>query len=178
MIPFHKFILLDAARIGAEIEKAKDLNTVFDSLYRGESEVKLSSVAPYLFTLNREREFVNWYFEKGWGDSWGVLAYSLEDTKRLIRHFRTLLMVKTESGVDLYFRFYDPRVLRIFLPTCDAKQLEEFFGPVDYYICEDEDPNFGLVFSFSKGILDSLKITKDQAITFEPGQKKKRFSFF
>ena len=28
----------------------------------------------------------------------------------------------------LYFRFYDPRVLESFLPTCSEEQLDEFFG--------------------------------------------------
>ena len=58
----------------------------------------------------------------------------------------------------MYFRFYDPRVLRIFLPTCDAAQLKEFFGPVAHFICEDEDPAFGLVFSLEQGKLKTEKV--------------------
>ncbi len=53
----------------------------------------------------------------------------------------------------MYFRFYDPRVLRIFLPTCDRSQILEFFGPVKIFICEDEDPEHILLFSHQNGEL-------------------------
>ena len=72
-------------------------------------------------------------------------------------HFRKFLIIETDDFTKLYFRFYDPRVLRIFLPTCSDNQLEEFFGPVDRFICEDEDADFALVFSLSKGKLITEK---------------------
>jgi len=172
------FILLDAARLEDEMDTAKSLNPFFDLLYRGQSEETLASVAPYIFQNKQGSEFDRWYFEKGWGGSWCVLLYSQEDMKALHKHFRRFLMVKTEDGEELYFRFYDPRVLRIFLPTCDKDQLKEFFGLVDYFICEDEDPGFGLVFSLYDGLLNQERITKEAIMDFEPPAKKKRFSFF
>jgi hypothetical protein len=173
------YILLDAARMDPEIITAKELNPRFDSLYRGRSEESLSSVAPYLFTLDKETEFRKWYFDKGWGDSWGVLVYSSEDLKTLVKHFRQFLMVKTEDGEELYFRFYDPRVLRVFLPTCDSRQLKEFFGPVDYFICEDEDPTFADIYCLNNYELVASKITKEEVLTFNPViTNKHRFSFF
>jgi hypothetical protein len=172
------YLLLDAARMEDEIEIAKEMNPDFDSLYRGRSEETLSSVAPYIFKVNRGEQFEKWYFEKGWGVSWGVLVYSQDDMKSLHKHFRQFLMVKTEDGEELYFRFYDPRVLRIFLPTCDKQQLKEMFGPVDCFICEDEDPSNGLVFSFDNDRLHTEKISKEIVMNFEPGEKKKRFSIF
>jgi hypothetical protein len=64
--------------------------------------------------------------------------------------------VKTEQGKMLYFRFYDPRVLRIFLPTCDAMQLRELFGDaIDSFILEDEDPAFAIRFWQENGVLKS-----------------------
>jgi len=38
------------------------------------------------------------------------------------------------------FRFYDPRVLRVFLPTCTSKEVLEFFGPITRYVLEGEEP--------------------------------------
>jgi hypothetical protein len=38
----------------------------------------------------------------------------------------------------MYFRFYDPRVLRIFLPTCDQDQLLTFFGRIRSFWTENE----------------------------------------
>jgi hypothetical protein len=50
------------------------------------------------------------------------------------KHLRRLLMVKLDDGGRrLYFRFYDPRVLRAFLPTCSVRQDEEMFGDRDIH---------------------------------------------
>ena len=46
-----------------------------------------------------------------------------------------LLWVRDEGQRQLYFRFYDPRVLPVFLPTCDAEQRRQVFGPVEKLYC-------------------------------------------
>jgi hypothetical protein len=174
-----RYILFDSARMEVEIVTAKEMNKNFFSLFNGIFDEKsLSNIAPYIFAFPSDTPLSEWYFEKGWGDSWGVLVYSQEDMKYLHKHFRKFLMVKTEDGEELYFRFYDPRVLRIFLPTCDQQQLKEFFVPVDYFICEDEDPGYGLIFSLEERSLETKKVTKEEVMRFDPGQRKRRFSFF
>ena len=172
------YILLDAARMDSEFATAKALNNNFDSLYRGQSEETLASVAPYIFRVDRGQEFERWYFDQGWGDSWGVIVLSQDDMKSLHKHFRKFLMVQTEDGEELYFRFYDPRVLRVFLPTCDRDQLKEFFGEIDCFICEDENPEFGIVFSLQDGCLQQQQVTKARAMVYEPEVKKRRFAIF
>jgi hypothetical protein len=171
-------IILDAARMGEKIGKAKELNPDFCSLYHGMSEQSLASVAPYLFPFDPQTEFGKWYMQNGWGDSWGILVYSESDLKSLVKHFRHFLMVKKEDGEQLYFRFYDPRVLRVFLPTCDEMQLRDFFGPIDNFIGEDEDPANGLVFSLHNGQLKVDNIKKDEVVSFHPGIKKRKFWLF
>jgi hypothetical protein len=172
------FILLDAARMGGDILNAKGLNPDFDSLYRGKSEAHLAAVSPYLFSIQHNTEFENWFLQKGWGDSWGILVFSNSELKTLVKHFRQFLMILTEDKKDLYFRFYDPRVLRIFLPTCNREQLKEFFGPVEYFVCEDEEPGSALIFSLHDEELKIKRITKDEVIAFNPVFKKKKFLFF
>jgi len=44
-------------------------------------------------------------------------------------------------------------VMRGYLPTCDPKQLAEFFGPVDFYIAEGEAPARAHAWSLSNGQL-------------------------
>lgn len=171
------FTLLDSARIGVDIIRAKELNPDHDSLYRGTPEQSLASVAPYLFSFDPHTEFGSWYFQNGWGNSWGILIYSDIDMKALVKHLRHFLKVKKEDGEQLYFRFYDPRVLRVFLPTCDERQLMDFFGSIDYFICEDEDYNTGLVYSLGNGKLINEKIKRDEVVNFHPVRKRK-FGFF
>ncbi len=138
-------VILDAARMEHEMAIAQKLNSEGVSLFREDPE-DLAEVAPYLFNCIEKSQFYNWVLNTGWGKAWGIFCITTIDFNELRRHFRRFLMVKTEDGLQLYFRFYDPRVLRIFLPTCDAFQLREFFGPITRFICEDEDPEFALVF--------------------------------
>ena len=152
------FILLDAARMNEAMDEAKKLNPSHKSLYISAGNELLQSVAPYLFQFENQGEFNNYFIEKGWGDSWGVLVSTRVSFDEVYKHFRRFLMVKTEDGVELFFRFYDPRVLRIFLPTCDTNQLKEFFGPIQSFLLEVEDLRFGIKFWLQNGILQSKKI--------------------
>ena len=77
------------------------------------------------------------------------------DFAEVIRHFQSLVAVHDEDGNALYFRYYDPRVLRIYLPTCRAGEVLTFFGPVDLYLMEDEDPAAALRMSHDAGALRS-----------------------
>jgi hypothetical protein len=124
--------------MGDSILKAMELNKNHDSLYRGRSEEKLYRVAPYVFTCEGQEEFVKWLLESGWGMSWMILFESERMMSDVHRHFRKFLVVKTEEGKELYFRFYDPRVLKIFLPTCDNTQILEFFGPIRNFFVEGD----------------------------------------
>ena len=150
------FCILDAARVGREMEEAFTLNPNHDCLYTGEAKTDLGGVAPWLFRLDVDPSgFQSWFTEKGWGDSWGILIATDASFEACREHFRKFLEVRTPDGEECYFRFYDPRVLRAFLPSCDPQQIIEFFGPVDYFITEnDKGPN-ALRFSHRNGRLQS-----------------------
>jgi hypothetical protein len=60
--------------------------------------------------------------------------------KRLRHHLRTLLVVKSWSGERMLFRYYDPRVLRAYLPTCTSDELRTVFGPVPQYYTRVKPP--------------------------------------
>jgi hypothetical protein len=96
----------------------------------------LAAVAPYLVGLGTTDRVFDWLWEQGWGESWGIFLWSLVSPDTLRAHFRRLTMVRSDAGERLLFRFYDPRVLRTFLPTCDAAQSEEIFGPVQRFTME------------------------------------------
>ena len=130
-------ILLDAARMGPRINEATDQNPHHVCLYRDEP---LQSVAPYLFEAC-EPEFNSWFRQIGWGQAWGILLASDLPMNELQKHFRKFLFVSTDDDQELYFRFYDPRVLRVFLPTCDVAQLELFFAGIRHFIIEDDAGN-------------------------------------
>jgi hypothetical protein len=140
------FLLFDAAKAGKNLHKAIALNAANQSLYKGGPNEALHGVAPHLFTLEFKRDFKNWFVKEGWGNAWGLIVKTPVTFEELAKHLCKFLIIKTERNEKLYFRFYDPRVLRVFLPTCDKEQLKEFFGPVKMFIMEDEDPAYTLQF--------------------------------
>ncbi len=158
------YLILDGARLERHLEEGKSLNELHRSLYRGETDPAVEDAGPFLFSFPHAPEFKTWFLENGLHDYWGILVETPISFEEVYRHFRKFLMVRTEDGQQLYFRFYDPRVLRIFLPTCDAGQLREFFGPVTYYFCADDDPAFFLVYSLRYGQLHTERVSVEDAL--------------
>jgi hypothetical protein len=154
------FALLDAARVGSDMSDAHGLEPNGLSLYKGMSEESLSDVAPYVFPFGGSEGFAAWLVAKGRGKSWGVFIETTVSIDEIHRHLRKFLMVRTEDGRELYFRFYDPRVLRIFLGTCSPSQLSELFGPVAHYAAEDENPAFMLVFTLGAQGLETQRVPR------------------
>ena len=132
------FALLDAARNDAIYPKLMASSVESVCLFRGENAVEMAYVAPYLVRLEQDDPFTHWVIDHGWGDSWGIFVESSATIGELKRHFRSILQVYDEEGKSLFFRFYDPRVFRVYLPTCNAEELATVFGPISFYMIEDE----------------------------------------
>ena len=161
------YLLLDAARIGNEMENALAFPGENSCLYEGRNKIELSGVGPFLFKTDNNSELNNWVIENGWGNSWGVALFSFIPFPELYKHCRKFLLVRTEDNMELYFRFYDPRVLRIFLPTCSKEQLHDFFGPIQYFIVEDEDPEFAIKFWLENYQLRSIRFPASEYLKNE-----------
>ncbi|MDT8303023.1 MAG: DUF4123 domain-containing protein [Sedimentisphaerales bacterium] len=133
-------------------------------LYRGEQAPDMAAVAPYLVKLEYDHPFTKLVCEKGWGNHWGifVLTPAEVDIRDLRGHFRKFLMVYDPDGKLIYFRYYDPRVLRTYLPTCNAEDIKIVFGPIGNYITEDEDPSNLLRFTPDGEKLRAEKVKLEQ----------------
>ena len=144
-----------APRVFARVDAARDeqiypallrADCEWLCLYRGDAAVTMAEVAPYLVELQPYARFTWWLLEKGWGNSWGVFLHAPVKMDRLQAHFRRLVMAQLPNGKMAYFRFYDPRVLRAYLPTCTPAEKEMMFGPVERFIVEPEDGGEAMVF--------------------------------
>ncbi|HEY6330931.1 MAG TPA: DUF4123 domain-containing protein [Blastocatellia bacterium] len=147
------FAVLDGASASGLLDKLYGLQPEFECLYRGEIEPDIAYVAPYLVRLDADSEFARWTISQGWGRHWGIFVTSSEDFRALRRHLRMFLVVYDADGRPLRFRYYDPRVLRTYLPTCTTGELSTIFGPVSSYIAEATDPHTMLRFSVNSGAL-------------------------
>jgi hypothetical protein len=117
-------------------------------LYGGDLPWELELCAPYLAELDRDDRFTRYIINQGWGNGWGIFFRSDADIERLRRHLRKFLVVKDEGGKRLIFRYYDPRVLRVYLPTCFTRELQTVFGPIDRFLVEGKDPATLIRFGF------------------------------
>jgi hypothetical protein len=154
-------VILDAARDQRIYGGVEGTSLNKCCLYRGDLPWQLQMAAPYLVELYPDDRFTRWLLNLGWGQSWGVFLRSESSMESLRKHFRQFLIVRDEAGRRLLFRYYDPRVLRVFLPTCDAVQLRSMFGPLQAYFMEAEEPSSAYEFQF-----DGRKL-KQTSVTFE-----------
>jgi hypothetical protein len=135
------FAVLDAARDIRILALLVHHKEECQSLYEGAEGAKLAQVAPYLVRLAPDSPLLEAIVKEGWGKSWGVYLTSAADFQEIRRHLRHFLQVKLRDGEQVYFRFYDPRVMRVFLPTCTAEEAGQFFGPIKRYVMEGEEPD-------------------------------------
>lgn len=82
------------------------------------------------------------------------------DQNTLYNHLREVFISRDENGQEYFFRFYDPRVLRSFLPTCQSEELREFFGPIGRLVTDDELSEHYVIYSCSNGILIQDRLNK------------------
>jgi hypothetical protein len=137
--PGRLYGLLDAARDEAVRHVLACSGKRCCSLLDGPESALLRRVSPYLTVVPRRSLFLRTLLERGWGASWGVFIRTRADLPSLRRHLRRFLEVEHADGRRLYFRFYDPRVFRIWLPTCTERELDSFFGPIEQFMLESAD---------------------------------------
>jgi hypothetical protein len=140
------FTILDAARhkdIYTQIRAAENRS---NCLYAGSLTQELESAAPWLVDLDRAGDaFTEFLAHEAFGDSWGIFFLSSASLKDLRKHFRQFLLAKREDGTQVYFRYYDPRVTRIYLPTCNPEELKHVYGPVHSFLMEGRQPSDTIV---------------------------------
>jgi hypothetical protein len=147
------YAILDAARDPLILARLVKCQEDHQSLYEGSAGNQLAAAAPYLVSLPRESAFLDTLIRDGWGKSWGVYLTCDKPFKEVRKHLRHFLMVELEGGENVYFRFYDPRALRVFLPTCTPSEVNQFFGPITTYLMEANTPETLLRFSHEQGEL-------------------------
>lgn len=154
----HTFVVLDGASVPDLPVKLYELRPPNYCLYRGELEPDMTYVAPYLVHVLPESPFAKWLLKECWGKHWGIFVQSAVSLVGMRKHFRSLLVVNDAAGNPLLFRFYDPRVLQTFLPTCSDIELKRFFGRINYYFAESDDGGSLRRFHFSENQLFETQI--------------------
>jgi hypothetical protein len=133
--------------IWAIVDTARDQRAYFSltntflnasCLFAGALPQALEMAAPYLVQLYQDDKFTDFLLEQ-WGKSVCIYLRCDIGLNDLRRHLRGFLRVKDTSGRMMLFRYYDPRVMRVYLPTCGPGELDTVFGPIQAYIMESQD---------------------------------------
>lgn len=121
--------VLDAARDERVLRLLQESVDDHQNLYEGVPGRALDPVAPYLVRFEPGSSLLRRLLVGGWGKAWGTFYRSTEPLKEIRRHLRRYLIVQDEESLErLYFRYYDPRVLREFLPVATRRQRGELLS--------------------------------------------------
>jgi Domain of unknown function (DUF4123) len=109
----------------------------YTCLFLGDIPEPLDAAAPYLVEMTDDTPLKNIWRNEGWGKAWGILVRSSLDMKGLRRHLRKFLLAQMPDGEAVFFRFYDPRVWRIYWPTCTHEEQVKWMRGVEEFVVED-----------------------------------------
>lgn len=130
------YALLDAAISPQIPEMLRATALQHEILYEGDAAEEMADFGPYLICMDARADVLSDFVAESWGKSWGFFLYSRLAFADLRRALRRFIMVRLPDGRSAYFRFYDPRVLRVFLPSCNAQEAASFMRGIDVCIME------------------------------------------
>jgi hypothetical protein len=130
--------LLDGARDPGIVGLLRAGGLEYTCLFSGPLHPELQAAAPYLVHLAAGSPTTERLLRRGWGRAWGILTVAAPDVTLVQQrlHFKKFLRVRSEDGRELAFRYYDPRVLNVYLPTCTADEFHTLLGPLGALIAE------------------------------------------
>lgn len=125
-----------------------------ECLFAGRLNPQLVKVSPHVVELAPSDPLSKMWRSQGWGKNWGILIVSAENLGYVRRRLRHFTQAKLPSGEGpVLFRFWDPRVFRIYMPLVEPDQLAPWFHGIERYIVESEDGTGSLRYSLSSGKL-------------------------
>ena len=152
------YAILDGASCPELLEMLDRHQPLSVCLFRGVvADPEMEAVAPYLVRLEPDSPFTDWLLGDWKGKHRGILAVSPAHVpfNTVRNHFRDMTKARLPDGKTVYFRYYDPRVLTVFLPTCNEEELRRIFSCVDVFLAEEKE---GLVgYTLTGGKLDGRK---------------------
>ncbi len=126
-------------------------------LYEEPLAPAVKAVCPHLVSLNHEPTLRSLWFNQGWGDSWGVLLGSRLEAQALRRRLRHFTLARLPDGEGpMLFRFWDPRVMRVYLPSCDGEELAPWFIGIDWWAAETAAGDGSLQYTLGADGLSAL----------------------
>lgn len=148
-----RYALLDRVRIDGQLTHIQTIAPLLLPMYRAPEDAQQEESAPVLIGYESGDAFGQWFGQSS-GDAVGISIESEAGPEAVQKHLRRFLMVQFEGdNRPVYFRYYDPAILRVFLPTCTETELQTLFGPIQAFWTEGEEPGRWLRFTHQNGQL-------------------------
>lgn len=97
-------------------------------LYTQSWQTPLGDVAPYLVELDPKANFSTTLLTWDWYANWGYFVQSAASLDDCAQAFMAVTTAQLPNHVEAFFRFQDPRVLRVFFETASADDVKAVFG--------------------------------------------------
>lgn len=154
----HLYAIIDASRQPMMIPAALEaIASRVSCLYSGNALREFGDNAAWVVELLPSESTLHWLLQQGFNKRWAIFASSRLELAPFVRHLKKFTVVNNERGETLFFRFYDPHVLRQYLPMFDDQQTTSFFRGIDDVFFEDTSRENTIVkFSLS----DESRLTK------------------
>lgn len=140
--PMKTYIVLDAAKLQFGFSEIEDCGMPFRCLFKGKAASNLKDAAPYLIELDHENRFIQRLFKyvpempdrmttvHVWHKEPGIYARSRVGFDTLWKHLRKFPRQQDQNGKWVFFRFWEPRVLRDYLDSIrqEPRKIMNWFG--------------------------------------------------
>ncbi|MBU3056395.1 DUF4123 domain-containing protein [Pseudomonas indica] len=140
------YLLLDGAQIDdlvPLIYRLQDSPSVH-ALYQHTAYAEWADSGPFLIRIEPGEPLAR-HFEQHWQAAEGIRLESAAEPGVLAEHLRSLVHARVEGGEVLLFRFYDPRILPLWLETLSPEARDQALGPVAHvYLPTADEPTFGV----------------------------------
>lgn len=125
--------------------------------------------SPWLFPLQPNDTFSDWYLQESAGRYWGVLLASQLPLAALGSHLQGFLTAQDESGGLHLLRLFDPRGCRAVLQVLEATQLQAFFQPLPtLWLDQAGDPAHWQQVQYRDGKLHTRTLARPQPASGGP----------
>lgn len=154
------YAIVDSARNEDVFKYLLSDNVDYRSLFHGTTDIKFFGVSGFLVACEKDSVLFNWLTNEAWGESCSIFLLAKTSFNDILKHFQRFNRVYLEDDDVVYFRYYDPRVLRIYLPTCNEKEINLFFGEIESFLMESENPEILIEFHRNfKDMINALTIS-------------------
>lgn len=138
-LPNDLFAVIDPARDPILFDTMTVLAPDGQCLFGGTLSEAVLRASPHVMAMPQPGALLDWWRQHGRGKSYGIACRGDVGMHALRLHLKTLLRVRLPDGRLVLFRFWDPRVLKIFMENSTPLEQARLFGPIRTFYSEGVD---------------------------------------